>query len=134
MEQVKHCIYCGKVTSRMRPFILNPRADEELYCCSLQCLNKSQQFLNWDMNHRTCAYLLLAVCVIFNMFSFGFYWKGVKQFLPMMGIGSIIFCYPFIFARYASYQPRGIYRTNKIVRVFGLLLIILSFACMIYSI
>ncbi|MBP2630859.1 MAG: hypothetical protein H6Q70_1487 [Firmicutes bacterium] len=132
MDKTKYCIYCGKVTLRIRPFILNPRADAELHCCSAKCLSEAKKFLEWDMKNRTRAYLLLTICVIANLLSFGFYWTGVEQFLPMLFMGGIVIIYPLVFMRYSSYQPLGIRKVTKIVRTFGFLFMTLSLFYMFF--
>ncbi len=132
MDKMKHCIYCGKVTLRIRPFILNPHADDELHCCSAECLTRAKKFLEWDMKNRTRAFLLLAICVIANLLSFGFYWTGVEQFLPMLFMGGIVIIYPLVFMRYSSYQPLGIHKVTKIVRTFGFLFMALSLFYMVF--
>lgn len=131
MEKV-HCIYCGELTDNRR-MILNPKAKHELPCCSADCYNSANDFVDWDAHNRMKCYLLLFASVIVNLVSFGFEWTFRWRFLPLIAIGIIIYFYPLVFTRYSAYQRYGIKKTLCIVKgiaagiaLLGLILIALG--------
>jgi hypothetical protein len=131
MEKVP-CIYCGELTDNRR-MILNPKANHELPCCSTDCYNSAKGFVDWDAHNRMKCYLLLFACVIVNLLSLGFEWTFRWRYLPLTGIGIVLYFYPLVFTRYTSYQKHGIKKTLLIVKkiavgiaLLGLILVILG--------
>lgn len=114
----KKCIYCGQpVTSSKH--VLNPKAQNELPCCTAECYNKAKGFLDWDMKNRDKAYIMLFVCIALNLAAMALKITSPIAYLPMTAIGFLIWKYPFAYKYYSSYSRFGIVRTTKIIRGVG---------------
>ncbi len=114
-ESGEHCIYCGESTLN-RKYILNPKANKELPCCSKACLSEAREFVRWDTQSRIKFYLLELVFIIINLVFLGFEWITRWRYLPFIGMGIILYIFPLPFVHYSSYQRFGIHRTLKIIR------------------
>ena len=126
------CIYCGKQTESKK-FILNPKARHELPSCSAECLNEAKEFLKMDTVNRRTFYLLELVFIIANIIMFGMKIISRWSFIPMIGMGAILYMYPIPFTRYESYQTLGIKKTVILVRYFAIFLVVLSLTMIFVS-
>jgi hypothetical protein len=126
------CIYCGLPTDNQK-FIINPKAEHELPCCSGDCYKNTKVFIEWDVANRMKGYLLIAVCVVFNLFSLGFEWTYWWRYFSLTGIGTILIFYPLIFSKYTFYQKYGIKKTICIIRYIGIGIILASFVFMAFG-
>lgn len=126
------CIYCGKPTTSKK-FILNPKARRELPSCSAECLDESKKFLKMDTANRKTFYLLELVFIIANIVMFGMKIISRWSFVPMIGMGAILYMYPIPFTRYESYQTLGIKKTVVVVRYFAIFLVVLSLLMILFS-
>lgn len=116
-----HCLYCGeKITNkRLR---INPRAKDELYCCSTECMYEVRKFIEWDSHNRINLYGMLFVFVVLNLFFIGFNFDSKLKNLPLLFMATTVYFYPLIFNRYIMYQGLGIKKTIKVTKVISLLI------------
>lgn len=115
----KKCIYCGKPLTASK-HVLNPKAQNELPCCSSDCYNKARGFLDWDMKNRDKAYIMLFACIALNLAAMSLKWTSPLAYLPMTAIGIIIWKYPLAYKYYSSYSKLGMVKTTRIIRGVGL--------------
>ncbi|WP_040213219.1 hypothetical protein [Clostridium polynesiense] len=111
------CLYCGKKTDIKR-FIINPKAREELLCCSGECLSNVRKFIDYDSKNRMKLYILLFILIVINLFFIGFDINSRWRYLPLLLIALSVYSYPLVFTRYIMYQRFGIIKTLRIVKVF----------------
>jgi hypothetical protein len=119
------CIFCGKPTAN-RKHILNPRAKHELPACSAECLNESKAFLKQDTKFRKVFYLLEFAFILANLTLFAMNLLNRWSFVPLLGMGAVLYFFPMPFTRYESYQRLGIKKTVKVVRIVSVFLVLFS--------
>ncbi|EOR21037.1 hypothetical protein A500_14653 [Clostridium sartagoforme AAU1] len=115
------CLYCGEKTDN-RKFIINPKAREELPCCSTECMQEVRKFIDWDSHNRMKLYIMLFAFVILNLIFIGFNFDSRWRNLPLLFMATAVYFYPLIFTRYIRYQGLGIKKTVKVTKVISLLI------------
>jgi hypothetical protein len=115
------CLYCGEKTVNKR-LIINPRAKDELHCCSTECMHEVRKFIDWDSHNRMKLYMMLFVFVVLNLFFVGFDFDSRWRNLPLLFMATAVYFYPLIFTRYIMYQGLGIKKTVKVTKVISLLI------------
>lgn len=126
------CLYCGEKTES-RGFIVNPKAKEELPCCSGNCLSEARRFIEWDSHNRIKLYGILFASVVINLFFIGFNWNSRFRYIPLLTIATSVYFYPLVFTRYIMYQRLGIKKTLKVIKCISLLIVAFSILLMVIN-
>lgn len=124
------CLYCGKKTTS-RKFIINPKAKEEMPCCSSHCMNEVRKFIEWDSYNRMKLYVMLFIFVALNLIILGFDWSSRWRNAPIICIAISVYFYPLIFTRYIRYQKLGIKKTIKSVKAISIFIVVFNILLML---
>lgn len=130
------CIYCGKKIEKRHQVIWVGKDEdrEKLECCSAACYNDTRSFMDWDQKSRIKAYVVIAVCVVLNLFVIGQAWQVWWQYLPILVIGVCLWKWPLVFTHYHTYHKYGIVQTLKYIQWAGIVIAIIGFSFSIWNV
>ena len=128
------CVYCGKEYSEGGSKI--KVSNNTFDVCSTKCKNDVVDYLNRDKEYKSRSYILI-FCGSIGFFLSTFFFQGRYKLFPMyigmIIMGGALFFYPYIFQSFITFTRYPIRKADRLVRIIGILIILLSLGFMAAS-